>query len=172
MGAIITPVAGWHEEEFVVRNRHEWLEVHVATKGSAIKLKINSSFGAMGYTWGSCGKDVDWRTWLEDTDFQYFMGKMFGDGYRQFSYEKTLACMKENVMESYDFHELDEKMEEFQDLEDQEDHSEHAVVSWMQDNLDLIGWDDWWHMICKEDRPDLRAFWTEMWRPFIEGVQR
>jgi hypothetical protein len=171
MGVSITKPTGWVTEEFLVREKDygDWMEVVVSTQGSAIRLKINSSFEAMGYTWGSCGENVDWRTWLLDTDFQYFMKKMFGYGYRQFSYEKTVQNLREAAMEMLDFDELDEVMEIFDELD--ENMGEHEMLNWIEGHLDVFGYDDWWHLLCREDRPDLRSFWTELWRPFIEGVQ-
>lgn len=163
----------WVRESFYVRSEDnwEWMLVDVATAGAMIDLKINSSFGAMCFLWTHCGEDVDWRKWLLSTDFSYFMQKMFGRGCRCFSYDETRGAIVEAVLECTPSHRVDEVIEDF-DWYTGDERDERAVMNWIQDNLDYVGHDDYWHLMQEVDRPDLVQFWEVLWRPFIEEAQK
>lgn len=181
MTVTIEPVEGWYEEEFLVRSGYEWMEVHVATKGSRLKLKINSSFASMAHSWPACGPDVDWRDWLLHTDFDYFMGKMFGNGFMQFSLRRTADSCLDQMNEWLMYDEMDEGR--FDELQSEIEEKIDEIQSEFDDPklqgnlfLDWLAWQDefrdfYWEMGCMEPRPDLRRFWDDLWIPFIEGVQ-
>lgn len=183
MSVTIKKPEGWTEESFEVRteDRWDWMEVTIRSKGSMIHVKFNSSFVAGAYNWNHCGDDVDWRKWLEDTDFSYFMGKMFGNGYRVFSLEKTIQCCISTVDDHAAYFGLNDVEAEglrrallqIQDeMEEEFPDDDRRLVEKLYDLNHCLFNDSPWEYLCQEDRKDLRRFWDELWRPFIEGVQK
>lgn len=183
MNVRITKPEGWLEESFHVRSEDnwEWMDVSIRSKGSMIHVKFNSSFVSGAYNWNSCGDDVDWREWLLDTDFDYFMGKMFGNSYRVFSLEKTIEGCIQTVQEHVSEWGLNPVVGE----------GLRRALLQIQDRLSEVSPEDPYRLvdelygldhylfsdapegyIRRQDRPDLVEFWEVLWRPFIEGVQQ
>lgn len=170
----ISKPEGWLEESFHVRSEDnwDWMDVTIRSKGSMIHVKFNSSYVAGAYNWNYCGDDVDWRKWLLDTDFSYFMGKMFGNGYRVFSIKKTIeGCLntvEEEILDKVEAEGLRRALLQIQD----ECDNENDLVDQLYGLDHFLFNDSPWEYFCKEDRADLVGFWDKLWRPFIEGVQK
>ena len=148
----------------------------------SIHLMIWGDFGPWEHYWSHCGQeDKGWWNWLEDTDRDYWLGKMVGrNNDREFDFKKSQAHVISEIIRLRREGVLDKEdaRTAYDDIGGMEGASEdlfiHAVgnLTYTPPNgrirlTSMVMFDEFYEMTSHRTKPNLVWFWDNIWRPFI-----
>jgi hypothetical protein len=81
-----------------IDGRSAWAVITIRQWPKGGSIDIQSDYGNYSNSWCSIG-ERDFREFLLDLEFSYFMGKVRGHDYLRFSLEKTIAEVKADINE-------------------------------------------------------------------------
>jgi len=162
-------------EFYKVRNKYDW--AFVTINEATGTFMTEGSFGTYAYTWTAIG-DQTLKQFLAGLDFDYFMSKTKGLAYRVFDHDGTIAELRRIIKEARregnrDKEQTREAWDATEALEDEYYDDQGLFLNAMQGHseiMDVIGWDDWWHVTRTRDDAQCRGFWEMMWPEIVKAI--
>lgn len=145
-----------------------------------ISLKILGDFGSAEHFWSHAGGEGEtWWNWLEGTDQDYFLGKLFGTRVYEFAPDRAHKEICKEILQLRKQTELSkgqarEIWDSWTQYEDRDEHSFFRDLSQLS-YTDERGWSskqvqifpEYYEYGRKRIKPRLAYFWEHIWRPFI-----
>lgn len=142
-------------------------------KGHWAELTINSSFGNVGYTWGSMGCEA--HRFFDSDDKHYLMNKLFGEHAYVFDFDSTIAELKRSVLRERrgrdsDKHEAKERWDAIGSLEETRDQGffYHQFLT----NRVLSEWYEPTEIpCCTILNQSAEGLWKHLWPHFVTALK-
>ena len=161
-----------------IKPGYGWADITIRswTEGGAID--IQSDWGSYSYSWSSIG-ERSFKAFLLQVDYSYFMGKCISNHGQQFSPEKTIEKLKQDIFKARREDEIDKAVARdcYDALESNFDtHMNEGVFAerlWQTPIITEIYYSDPHNIeFITVDDYQAKAFWTEAWPKFCEIIKK
>lgn len=147
-----------------------------------ISLKMMGDFGCAEHFWSHAGGEGEtWWNWLEDTDCDYFLCKLFGLDYMEFDGQRSMEDVKREVLErrsqtDFNKEQAREVWDQLAEMSENPDKGEFysglARIKITDTRYELTrpknaAFPEYYEMGRSRIKPRLARFWDNVWRPFI-----
>lgn len=165
---------------YSIRRGFEWATIYIRPLKKGVEVVANSSFGVYGHAWGciTCNEaGPQWREFLSDMEYDYFMGKMAGND--RMMREVQEHEFKDQAMAAiaYDFDagELTQAQREELESELEDACNNHCDPRTMfevwNDSTGGLPSERDWHDCLKIGSSQTQAFWDVIWLPMMSHLQ-
>ena len=162
-------------ELLTIRAGMEWS--HIVLDEETGLFTAHGSYGTFAYTWPPQYRSTPLRAFVSSLDFDYFIGKTRGSGAVEFDEAGSRQAIKRLIIDARRTHGETKSgaREAWNELSDiPEGEGEDFFARQIADNdtiLNVIGHDDWWHVLARRYKPECTEFWKVIWPAFLAEIK-
>ncbi|WKZ86287.1 hypothetical protein N5B55_04875 [Ralstonia pickettii] len=140
------------------------------------EILIHSSFGNYSNSWSACG--VDFRQFLINTNYHYFMDKVLPNEHEEYDHEATVAALKKAVIEGlrktkeFDKEQARAIFEAIKDLPHCTTTDQFVHEALNSHEIAQMTCSEPWHYATMREKPGPVWFWRELWPVFVAELRK